>query len=65
MHVLGTHVDETGIAKTGGNRCGCHTVLAGAGLGDQPGFAHAFGQQDLAQAIVDLVSCRCGSARRA
>src|SRR5690606_28559682 len=30
-------------------------VLAGAGLGDDPGLAHAQGEQDLAEAIVDLV----------
>jgi hypothetical protein len=30
-------------------------MLAGAGLGDDPGLAHALGQQDLAEAIVDLV----------
>jgi hypothetical protein len=31
-------------------------MLAGAGFGDDPGLAHAAGQQDLAQAIVDLVA---------
>jgi hypothetical protein len=30
-------------------------VLARAGLGDDPGLAHALGQQDLAHAVVDLV----------
>jgi hypothetical protein len=30
-------------------------MLAGAGLGDDPCLAHAFGEQDLADAIVDLV----------
>ncbi|MNV76524.1 hypothetical protein D3C71_1698810 [compost metagenome] len=30
-------------------------MLAGAGLGDDPRLAHSPGQQDLAQAIVDLV----------
>jgi hypothetical protein len=30
-------------------------VLAGAGLGDDAGLAHALGQQDLAEAVVDLV----------
>jgi hypothetical protein len=30
-------------------------MLAGAGFGDDPGLAHAFGKQDLADAIVDLV----------
>ena len=30
-------------------------MLAGAGLGDDARLAHALGEQDLAQAIVDLV----------
>ncbi len=30
-------------------------VLAGAGLGDDARLAHALGEQDLAEAIVDLV----------
>jgi hypothetical protein len=34
---------------------GGHAVLAGAGLGDDPGLAHPLGQQDLAHAVVDLV----------
>ena len=31
-------------------------MLAGAGLGDDAGLAHAPGQQDLAEAVVDLVA---------
>ncbi len=31
-------------------------MLAGAGLGDDPRLAHAPGEQDLAEAIVDLVA---------
>ena len=34
---------------------GRHAVLAGTGLGDDPGLAHLLGQQGLAQHIVDLV----------
>jgi hypothetical protein len=30
-------------------------MLAGAGFGDDPGLAHALGQQDLPEAVVDLV----------
>ena len=30
-------------------------MLAGSGLGDDPGLAHAAGQQDLADTVVDLV----------
>ena len=34
--------------------CG-DSVLAGSGLGDQPGFSHFFRQQRLAEHVVDLV----------
>ena len=34
---------------------GGDAVLAGAGLGDDPRLAHADGEQDLADAVVDLV----------
>jgi hypothetical protein len=30
-------------------------MLAGAGFGDDAGLAHALGEQDLADAVVDLV----------
>ena len=33
-------------------------MLAGAGLGDDARLAHALGQQDLAEAVVDLVRAR-------
>ncbi len=33
-------------------------MLAGAGLGDQAGLAHVFGEQGLAQGVVDLVRAR-------
>ena len=41
------------LGAHGGHR---HAVLAGAGLGDDAGLAHALGEQDLAQAVVDLVA---------
>ena len=34
---------------------GCDTVLAGAGLGDDPALSHPLGEQDLAERVVDLV----------
>ena len=49
------HVDHAGQAEAGADRGGGDAVLAGAGLGDDPGLAHAPGQQDLAEAVVDLV----------
>ena len=41
----------------GGDR---DAVLAGARLGDDARLAHAPGEQDLAEAVVDLVRSRCG-----
>ena len=55
LHIGGAHVDFARIAEAGRDGGGSHAVLAGAGLGDDPGLAHALGEQDLADAIVDLV----------
>jgi hypothetical protein len=43
---------ESRSARHGGRG---DAVLARAGLGDDAGLAHALGQQDLAEAVVDLV----------
>ena len=55
LDIGGAHVDHAGIAETGGDGGRSHAVLAGAGLGDDAALAHALGEQDLAEAIVDLV----------
>ncbi len=49
------HVDHAGQAEAGGDGGRGHAVLAGAGLGDDAFFAHASRQQDLADAVVNLV----------
>ena len=49
------HVDDAGQAEQRAHGGGGDAVLAGAGLGDDAGLAHAAGQQDLAHAVVDLV----------
>ena len=49
------HIDDARQVEQRADRGGGDAVLAGAGLGDDPGLAHASGQQDLAHAIVDLV----------
>ena len=49
------HVDDAGQAEARADRRGGDAVLAGAGLGDDARLAHAPGQQDLAEHIVDLV----------
>ena len=49
------HIDHAFQPELGANRrCG-HAMLARAGFRDDPGFAHAAGQNDLTQHIVDLV----------
>ena len=50
-----THVDDALQAEQRTRRRGRHPVLAGAGLGDDPGLAHLLGQQRLTQHVVDLV----------
>ena len=49
------HVDDAGQVEQRADRGRGDAVLAGAGLGDDAGLAHAPGQQDLAHAVVDLV----------
>ncbi len=53
--VLGAHVDDAFEAEQRGGGGAGHAVLAGAGLGDDAGLAHALGQERLAQHVVDLV----------
>ncbi len=55
LDVGGAHVDHALHAEARGHGGGGHAVHAGAGLGDDALFAHALGQQDLADAVVDLV----------
>ncbi len=59
-HVLGAHVDHALEAEQGADGGRGHAVLAGAGLGDDAAFAHAAGQQALAEGIVDLVGAGVG-----
>ena len=53
--ILLAHVDGAGKAETGGHGGGGHAMLAGAGLGDHPFFAHPFDQQSLAHDVIGLV----------
>ena len=50
-----THVDLALHTKIGGGGGQGHTVLAGAGLGDQAFLAHVFGEQRLSHAMVELM----------
>src|SRR5690625_1384034 len=52
--VLFTHVDDTVEAEEGAGGGGGYAVLSGTGLGDDAGLAHAFGEQGLAEHVVDL-----------
>ena len=58
LRILFSHEDDTFHAhqcRGGGCR---HTVLAGACLGDQTGFAHFFREKCLPEHVVDLVCAR-------
>jgi hypothetical protein len=55
LHIGGTHIDFA-FSRSGRNRGRGHAMLAGAGFGDDARLAHAFGKQDLPEAIVDLVA---------
>src|SRR5690606_902194 len=53
--VRGAHVDHALQAEARGDGGAGHAMLAGAGFGDDPGLAHAAGEQRLADGVVDLV----------
>ena len=55
FHIHLAHVDGALKAELGRHGGGGHPVLAGAGLGNDPGFAHALHQQPLAHDVVRLV----------
>ena len=54
-HVHFAHVDDALKAEQGADGGGGHAVLAGAGFGDDALFAHALGEQALAEGVVDFV----------
>ena len=56
--VLGAHVDDAVDPKLRADRGGGHAVLPRARLGDDALLAHARGQHDLADRVVDLVRTR-------
>ena len=55
LDVHRAHVDDALEAEAGADRRGGDAVLAGARLGDDARLAHAPGEQDLAEHVVDLV----------
>ena len=60
LDVLGAHVHDARQVEQRAGRGGRDAVLAGAGLGDDPGLAEAPGQQRLAERVVDLVGAGVG-----
>ena len=60
LDVLGAHVDDARQAEQRAGRRGRDAVLAGAGLGDDPGLAEPAGQERLAERVVDLVGAGVG-----
>ena len=55
FNIGSAHVDHAGQTKARSHRSRGDTVHAGTGLGNDPGLAHALGQQHLTDAVVDLV----------
>src|SRR5947209_6013622 len=55
LHIDLAHVDHAFAAESGGDRCGGDAVLAGPGFGDDPSFAHALGEKDLTERVINLV----------
>jgi hypothetical protein len=55
LDVYRAHIDDALQAEHCTDRRCRYAMLARAGLGDDPGLAHALRQQALAQGIVDLV----------
>src|SRR6266849_11054956 len=54
-HVFRTHVDGALQAEMRGDGGGGYAVLAGAGFGDDAGLAHFYGEQALADGVIDFV----------
>ena len=54
-HVLGAHVDDALESEAGADRRGRDTVLARAGLGDDPALAQPAREDCLAERVVQLV----------
>ena len=55
VDVLLAHVHDALEAEARRDGCGRDPVLAGPGLGDDPGLAHASGEQGLSHGVVHLV----------
>ena len=60
LDVLGAHVHDARQVEQGAGRRRRDAVLAGAGLGDDPGLAQPAGQERLAEGVVDLVGAGVG-----
>ena len=55
LNIHRAHIHHTLQAQTRRHGGRGHTVLAGTGFGNHPGFAHALGQHGLANGVVNLV----------
>ncbi len=55
LHINGPHVNNTFQTHQRANRCGCQTVLSGAGFSNNPMFAQFFCDQNLANRVVYFV----------
>jgi len=57
-HIHFTHINGAVKTKFGGHGGCCHAMLTRSGFGNDPFFAHAFGEQALAHHIVCLMGTR-------
>ena len=54
-HVFRTHIDDAFEAEVCGDGSGGDAVLAGASFGDDARLAHFYGEQTLADGVIDFV----------
>ena len=59
-YIFFAHVDNTFESQHGANGGHSDPMLAGARLGDNPGLAHALGQQSLSQGVVNFMGAGMG-----
>ncbi len=57
-HIFGAHVNDAFEPKQGTNRRRCDAVLPRSGFGNDPFLAHFTSEQDLPDAVIDLM-CAC------
>ena len=60
LHIDGAHIDDAFEAEQRARRGRRHTVLSGAGLGNDAALSHSLGEKRLTDDVVDLVRAGVG-----